>query len=59
MVKNRHRYRKKLKVETEEKEIEQQLLNFVTIEIIKVEEKIFRTRYCYFAYGSNHQRLFL
>ena len=39
MVKNYHRYREKLKFETEAKERGQKILDFIKIEIIIVEQQ--------------------
>ena len=36
---NDHRYRYQLKVETSAKEIDQKLLEFITIDILKLEQK--------------------
>ena len=47
--------RDKIKFDTESKERDKQLLFFITIEIIEVCQKIFRTRHHHFVYDSNCQ----
>ena len=51
--------RKKLKVESKVKERYQQQLEFITIDVIKVDKKNSRPVHYYSAYDSNHQRPFL